>query len=174
MAASASAERRIRHLTQHLATGHVYENAAPDAEYATSGMPRCYFPSSQTLAVPVLAVRAETHISKVITFGLPPKTRLNLPVSSCLMMMHGNGSTARPYNPISPHTAVGSFQLLIKTYPDGTCSKYADYLKPGDVVQFKQLDVNVKPWQYPFKQVQKITMVAGGTGITPMIQALYA
>lgn len=123
-------------------------SCTPFPRYATSDMPRCYFPSSQTLAVPVLAVRAETHISKVITFGLPPKTRLNLPVSSCLMMLHGNGSTARPYNPISPHTAVGSFQLLIKTYPDGTCSKYADYLKPGDVVQFKQLDVNVKPWQF--------------------------
>ena len=78
----------------------------------------------------------------------------------------------RPYNPISPDTAVGSFQLLIKTYEEGICSAYADQLKPGDIVRFKQLEGNVKPWQYPF-HLREITMVAGGTGITPMIQALY-
>ena len=31
----------------------------------------------------------------------------------------------------------------------------------------------MKPFRYPFPGVQRITMVAGGTGIAPMIQALY-
>ena len=32
---------------------------------------------------------------------------------------------------------------------------------------------NIKPFLYPFPGVERITMLAGGTGIAPMIQALH-
>ena len=48
-------------------------------------------------------------------------------------------------------------------------------LKPSStpVVSFKHIPFNVKI-QYPFKKAKHILMLAGGTGITPMIQALHA
>merc|ERR1719343_1523147 len=79
---------------------------------------------------------------------------------------------AKPYNPISSNSVVGSFDLLIKSYEKGVVSKYADALKPGDRVEFKQIKGNIKKWVYPFDK-SSITMLAGGTGIAPMMQALH-
>jgi len=121
-------------------------------------------------------VRQATHNTKVITFGLPDGVSLSLPVSSCIMMEapgYGKDGKAllRPYNPISGNKDLGSFKLLVKTYDEGNGSKFAGSLKAGDQVKFKQLKGNVKKFRYPFGK-QSITMVAGGTGIAPMMQAL--
>lgn len=143
-------------------------------EYASD--PPCYFPTTFH-STSVKEVRKDTHNSKVITFELPEGVPLNLPVSSAIMMnapgADKNGKdVARPYNPITPNTVLGSFDLLIKSYDQGVVSKFADALKPGDRVEFKQIKGNVKKWLYPFGK-QSITMLAGGTGIAPMIQALH-
>lgn len=145
-----------------------------DATYATD--PPSYFPTS-FLEVPVLAVAAESHDTKVLTFGLPPGRSLDLPVSSAIVMNapgagEGGKDVVRPYNPISSNAVEGSFQLLVKAYPEGHASKWAAALRPGDRVGFKQTPTGVKPWRYPFG-LDSITMVAGGTGIAPMIQALH-
>jgi len=146
----------------------------PDAQWAAE--PPCYFPT-EFLPVPVRSVRSDTHNSKVITFALPEGVSLNLPVSSAIVMSApGSGAdgkdVARPYNPISPNSLLGAFDLLIKVYEEGHASLFADSLKPGDMVGFKQVKPNVKAWRYPFGK-ESITMLAGGTGIAPMIQALY-
>ena len=54
-------------------------------------------------------------------------------------------------------------------------SSYLADLKPSTtpVVSFKHIPFNVK-LQYPFNKPKHILMIAGGTGITPMIQALHA
>ena len=54
-------------------------------------------------------------------------------------------------------------------------SSFLSELKPSDtpVVSFKHIPFNVKI-QYPFSSPKQILMIAGGTGITPMIQALHA
>eukprot|EP00747_Dinoflagellata_sp_TGD_P021888 gnl/TRDRNA2_/TRDRNA2_128761_c0_seq2.p1 gnl/TRDRNA2_/TRDRNA2_128761_c0~~gnl/TRDRNA2_/TRDRNA2_128761_c0_seq2.p1 ORF type:complete len:331 (+),score=56.37 gnl/TRDRNA2_/TRDRNA2_128761_c0_seq2:60-995(+) len=142
-------------------------------EYASE--PPCFFPTT-LVEVPVRAVRQETRDSKVITFELPKGVALNLPVSSCILMnapgyAEGGKDLLKPYNPISESSTKGSFDLLVKVYPDGKASRYAGSLKPGDRVSFKQVKPNVKSWRYPFGK-KRITMVAGGTGITPMYQAL--
>ena len=176
---SPATSRRLRTLRRQLcaspASGFTYAAAPADATYAAS--PPCYFPSSAPLSVPVLAVTRASRNASVITFGLPDGVSLNLPVSSCLMLVargagEGGKDAMRPYNPISANTTTGSFQLLIKHYADGVVSKYAAALRPGDEVGFRQLGGNVKAWRYPFAGVRRITMVAGGTGITPMYQAL--
>ena len=144
----------------------------PDATYAAD--PPCFFPT-EFLAVPVLSVRQETHNSKVIRFGLPEGVSLSLPVSSAIVLnapMADGKSVARPYNPISSNDQLGSFDLLVKLYPEGKASRYIDGLKPGDRVSFKQVKPNLKPFRYPFGK-RLITMVAGGTGIAPMMQALH-
>ena len=137
-----------------------------------------YFPT-EFLEVPVRAVRRETHDSLVVSFGLPEGVSLSLPISSAILMrapgVGKNGQDAiKPYNPISSNSQLGAFELLIKVYQGGTVSRWAGALKPGDMVGFKQTKPTVKPFQYPFPGVEKITMLAGGTGIAPMIQALHA
>ena len=144
----------------------------PDAMYAAD--PPCFFPT-EFLAVPVLSVRQETHNSKRLRFGLPAGVSLSLPVSSAIVLnapMADGKSVARPYNPISSSDQLGSFDLLVKVYPEGKVSRYIDSLKPGDRVSFKQVKPNLKPFRYSFGKAT-ITMVAGGSGIAPMIQALH-
>jgi len=143
-------------------------------EYASE--PPCFFPTS-FYEVAVKKVKQETHNSKVITFALQDGASLNLPISSAIVMNapgvgKGGKDVAKPYNPISHNDVHGSFDLLVKSYPDGQASKFADNLKPGDMVGFKQVKPNIKKWQYPFGK-KTITMLAGGTGIAPMFQALH-
>ena len=85
----------------------------------------------------------------------------------------------RPYTPISTNADVGYFDLLIKNYgkQHGKLSHYlCETIHVGDdsSVQFKHIDFNVKI-QVPFdSNFKHILMLVGGTGITPMIQALHA
>lgn len=85
-------------------------------------------------------------------------------------MAQGN-PLVRPYTPISTNELKGKFELLVKCYPSGL-AKHMDQLQLGDTIEFKHIPFNVKT-QYPFNKGH-IAMLAGGTGITPMIQALHA
>ena len=59
----------------------------------------------------------------------------------------------------------------MKRYPNGAVSQYLHELSIGDRVAFKHIKFNIKA-QYPFEGAQNITLLAAGTGITPMYQAL--
>merc|ERR1719343_1685991 len=77
----------------------------------------------------------------------------------------------RPYTPVSTNAMLGQFELMVKVYPDGKMSQFLDALDVGKPMHFKHVGGNVKI-QYPsFKK--EIGMIVGGTGITPMIQALH-
>lgn len=137
--------------------------------------PPCYFPTT-FLEVPLIAEQYLNHNTKKLTFGLPEGISLNLPVSSAIVMnatpySKDGKELSKPYNPISSNLALGYFDLLVKVYAEGKASKFAGLLKVGDYVGFKQVKSNVKPWRYPFGK-KSITMLAGGTGIAPMYQAL--
>merc|ERR1712232_150768 len=75
----------------------------------------------------------------------------------------------RPYTPINPIGTTGYVDLLIKKYPEGNVSRYVHDLRPGDKVSmkgpFKKLD-------YHANMKKSIGMIAGGTGITPMLQVM--
>jgi cytochrome-b5 reductase len=80
----------------------------------------------------------------------------------------------RPYTPISTNVQAGSFDLLVKNYKEnGIMSRHlCETIQVGDSIDFKHMAPNVKI-QAPFAQTN-IVMLVGGTGITPMIQALHA
>lgn len=78
----------------------------------------------------------------------------------------------RPYTPVSTNAMVGEFELMVKIYPEGNLSQHMDKMKVGDEMEFKHIKFNVKK-QYPFG-VDKVDMLVGGTGVTPMVQALHA
>ena len=88
--------------------------------------------------------------------------------------MREEEDVVRPYTPVSTNAQVGSFDLLIKDYgPTSKMSRHLTHgIQVGDMVAFKHIGFNVKV-QAPFRQ-KKIVMLVGGTGITPMIQALHA
>merc|ERR1712137_866823 len=101
---------------------------------------------------------------------------LGLSTCACLLARggaDGEGSPfIRPYTPVSTNTMIGEFELMVKVYRQGNLSKHFDSLKIGETVDFKHIDKNVK-CQYPFGK-KKIGILTGGTGITPMIQAMHA
>mmetsp|Transcript_33501 Transcript_33501/g.68504 ORF Transcript_33501/g.68504 Transcript_33501/m.68504 type:complete len:366 (-) Transcript_33501:98-1195(-) len=159
----------------------------------------CVLPTSWT-PCKLLAVTPYNHDTSIFEFEV--SGRLRLPTCGCLLLkapgkehpwVRGDGDAVRPYTPISPEAMDGKFQLLIKRYrewggprpgekegwaihqsykPPGAVSNYLHELVPGkDSVLFSHRSENIK-LQYPFLGVRRITMVAVGVGIAPMIQAL--
>lgn len=110
-----------------------------------------------------------THDTSIYRFTLQPGTSLDLPVASCLVTKANiNGKDEiRPYTPISQSLAQGHFDLLVKSYPDGVMSKHFASLKPGDNVEFKG---PFEKFAYQTNMKREIGMIAGGTGLTPMLQ----
>lgn len=130
------------------------------------------------VSVPLLDRSRVTHNSSVLRFGLPDDSKpLNLSTCACILAKSDDilqdEPVIRPYTPISTNAQEGSFDLLVKDYGDnGTMSRYLHEMNVGDTIDFKHISFNVKI-QAPFSQ-KNIVMLAGGTGITPMVQALHA
>lgn len=131
--------------------------------------------------VPLLAKFSISPTSYVLRFGLPDKSK-SLGLSTCACVLAGikvNGEsemTVRPYTPISTNAMVGTFDLLIKSYAEGKASSAMTSLNPSTEetsVSFKHISFNVKI-QHPYDNPKFIGMIAGGTGISPMLQALHA
>merc|ERR1712144_169839 len=105
---------------------------------------------------------------------------LNLPVASCLLVRARIGEeqahrskehVVRPYTPTSASTAKGHFDLIVKVYEKGVMSKHFGRLKEGDGLEIKGPIVKLP---YVANMKKEIGMVAGGTGITPMLQVAEA
>jgi len=78
-------------------------------------------------------------------------------------------NVVRYYNPISSKIEAGYLDLLVKSYPNGVVSKYFAALQTGMTVDFKgpMGKFNNVPNSY-----KTLSIVAGGTGITPVLQIL--
>ena len=77
----------------------------------------------------------------------------------------------RSYTPISSDENPGYFDLLIKSYPRGNISKHMSTLQIGDTMKVKGPKGAMV---YSPGLVKKFGMIAGGTGITPMLQIIRA
>ncbi|KAF9455708.1 NADH-cytochrome b5 reductase [Collybia nuda] len=77
----------------------------------------------------------------------------------------------RSYTPVSNDDDRGHFDLLIKTYEKGNISRHISLLKIGDNLRVKGPKGN---FHYSPGLTSHISMIAGGTGITPMIQIIRA
>lgn len=116
-----------------------------------------------------------THNSYHLRFELPGGATANLPVASCLLTkaaLQGPGDDKpkviiRPYTPVSAPDAAGHLDLVIKSYPTGKMSKHLGEMKVGESVAFKG---PIPKYPYTPNAKKEIGMVAGGTGITPMLQ----
>jgi cytochrome-b5 reductase len=99
-------------------------------------------------------------------------------VASCLWVRAAIGSTKadgsranviRPYTPISRPDDRGFLDLAVKTYPDGKMSQHVASLKVGETLEMKGPVVKLP---YRRNEHARIGMVAGGTGIAPMLQVI--
>ncbi|XP_060213765.1 NADH-cytochrome b5 reductase-like protein isoform X1 [Lycium barbarum] len=120
-----------------------------------------------------------SHNSHLFRFSFDPSAKLGLDIASCILTRAPMGENAegkpkyciRPYTPISDPEANGYFDLLIKVYPEGKMSQHFASLKPGDVLAVKG---PIEKLRYSPNMKKHIGMIAGGSGITPMLQVIEA
>jgi len=77
----------------------------------------------------------------------------------------------RSYTPTSSDDDSGHFDLVVKTYEKGNISRYLSLLNIGQKVRVKGPKGQFK---YSPDLCDTIGMIAGGTGITPMLQIIRA
>lgn len=150
-------------------------NGPPVSSLAKPG--ECQFGPDWT-AVPLLERFPITSSSAVMRFATPDTSKpLQLSTCACILAESeiDGEKIVRPYTPISTNADVGHFDLLIKNYgEEAHMSRHMHEIQPGEKVNFKHIDGNVKT-QAPFDEYKGgICMLVGGTGITPMIQACHA
>ncbi|THU94829.1 ferredoxin reductase-like protein [Dendrothele bispora CBS 962.96] len=110
----------------------------------------------------------------IYRFALPsPKDVLGLPIGQHISISAEiNGKDImRSYTPISSDDDLGHFDLLIKSYEAGNISRLFSLLKIGDKIKVKGPKGQ---FVYTPTLTSHIGMIAGGTGITPMLQVIKA
>lgn len=125
-----------------------------------------------------------SHNTAIYRFSLPSQNSiLGLPIGQHISLAANldvtdpkTGQTAkkevvRSYTPISSDVNPGYFDLLIKSYPTGNISKHLASLNVGDGMQVKGPKGAMV---YTPNMVKRFGMIAGGTGITPMLQIIRA
>jgi len=121
----------------------------------------------------VLQITQVSHNVKLFAFKLPDNRSLDLPVGrhvTVVATIDGN-EVSKPYTPVTLASQKGFFELVIKAYNGGRISGYMHNLKVGDFVQMKgpagRFVFEIEKWRH-------VVMIAGGTGITPILQVARA
>lgn len=112
-------------------------------------------------------------------FKLPsPNSILGLPIGQHISigahLPQPDGTTkeiVRSYTPVSGDHQPGYFDLMIKSYPQGNISKYMASLEVGRTARVRGPK---GAFIYTPNMVRHFGMIAGGTGITPMLQIIRA
>jgi len=110
------------------------------------------------------------HNTRLYRFELHhPDDVIGLPIGKHISIKANvNGREIyRSYTPVSSDDEKGYFDLIIKVYEKGQMSQYIDNLKIGESIQ-----VRGPKGQFDYKPntVEEYGMIAGGAGITPMLQ----
>ncbi|XP_032500838.1 NADH-cytochrome b5 reductase 3 isoform X2 [Phocoena sinus] len=140
-----------------------------------------------------------SHDTRRFRFALPsPQHILGLPVGQHIYLsarIDGN-LVIRPYTPVSSDDDKGFVDLVIKVYfkdthpkfpAGGKMSQYLESMKIGDTIEFRGPNgllvyqgkgtFAIRPDKKSspvITTVKSVGMIAGGTGITPMLQVIRA
>jgi len=110
----------------------------------------------------------------IYRFGLPNSDDiLGLPIGQHITVSATiNGKEImRSYTPTSSDDDLGHFDLLIKAYEKGNISRHVSLLSIGDKLRVKGPKGK---FVYAPDLSRELGMIAGGTGITPMLQIIRA
>jgi len=123
---------------------------------------------------PLVEKIAVSPNTAVYRFALPHKDDiLGLPIGNHISVsaeIEGK-NVVRSYTPTSSDDDLGHFDLMVKTYEKGAISKWLSLLKPGQKIRVKGPRGQFK---YHMSLSRELGMIAGGTGITPMLQIIRA
>ncbi|KAJ5613320.1 NADH-cytochrome b5 reductase [Penicillium lagena] len=117
-----------------------------------------------------------SHNVAIYRFALPrPTDILGLPIGQHISLaatIAGQPKeVVRSYTPISSDHEAGYFDLLVKAYAQGNISKYLTQLQVGQTMKVRGPKGAMV---YTPNMCRHIGMIAGGTGITPMLQIIKA
>ncbi|KAJ4419325.1 NADH-cytochrome b5 reductase [Gnomoniopsis sp. IMI 355080] len=120
-----------------------------------------------------------SHNTAIYRFALPSESHiLGLPIGQHIsigaVLDQPDGThkeIVRSYTPISGDEQPGFFDLLIKSYPTGNISKHLASLAVGQAIRVRGPK---GAFMYTPNMVRHFGMIAGGTGITPMLQVIKA
>jgi cytochrome-b5 reductase len=117
------------------------------------------------------AIHRDTHDTKTFCFALPDEATLDmLPGDHLYVHATVDGKTVkRPYTPSSVPGTTGYFDLTVKRYESGVISKYLHDREVGDTVLMSGPNTG---GHWVDGMAKKVGLVAGGTGITPMISII--
>ncbi|XP_051740340.1 NADH-cytochrome b5 reductase 2 [Ctenopharyngodon idella] len=147
--------------------------------------------------LPLIEKEEINHDTKKFRFGLPSSSHvLGLPIGQHVYLsakVNGN-LVIRAYTPVSSDEEQGYVDLVVKVYfknthpnyPDGgKMSQYLNDMKIGDTIDFRgpngllvyngngQFGIRPdKKSEAKLRKFRHVGMIAGGTGITPMLQLI--
>jgi cytochrome-b5 reductase len=112
-----------------------------------------------------------THDTKHLVFELPSKDQVSGLTTASLLLTKfvtakGN-NVIRPYTPVSDVDQKGTVEFVIKKYETGKMSSHIHSLAPNDTLSFKG---PVVKWKWEPNQFESISLIGGGSGITPLYQ----
>jgi len=150
-------------------------------------------------ALPLIEKKILSHDTRLFKFKLPSDEHcLGLPIGQHIYLSARiNGSlVVRPYTPTSSDIDLGCMDLVVKVYPSnvhpkfpegGKMTQFLEAMAIGDNIDVRgpsgllvysgQGEFAIKPDKKAEDEVvhtKQVSMIAGGTGITPMLQLIRA
>jgi len=112
-----------------------------------------------------------THDSKLLIVDMPEQQKTD--VSNYMLFKVPNcidekgNPFVRPYTPLDSNVKDGKMVFGVKGYEKGNLSKCLVDLKEGDAIEIKG---PMPKWKYTANKAKNLVLVAGGSGLTPMLQ----
>lgn len=118
----------------------------------------------------LLGVTPVSEDSKIFKFAIHSANRTSeLAAISHVSFKDDRLQIQRPYTPISVEQ--NTMDFLIKRVESGSVSRWLFSLVPGAKVEMRG---PILTWQYEPNRYEKLTLLAGGSGIAPMYQLLQS
>jgi len=127
--------------------------------------------SKRFQSFPVTNVHKNAYGHTTVTFGLGEGERYQAHGVQTVQIADAKApNIMRLYSPVSEHGTLEKFEILIREYPNGIFSPRLCAAKVGEYFSVRQMP---KAWQYERKErVKELHIIAGGTGICPMLQVI--
>ncbi|GMM32915.1 cytochrome-b5 reductase [Saccharomycopsis crataegensis] len=135
--------------------------------------PKAFTDSSAWIDLKLKSFKDLSHDSREFVFELPSANHVSGLETASLVLgkyMTAKGNPViRPYTPISDNDQKGEITFVIKKYPNSKFGTHVFGLKPNDSVSFKG---PIQKWKWVPNSFDSVTLIGGGSGITPLYQIL--